>query len=202
MLLVDYRLAPEHRFPVAFDEAVAVLDHLHANGPDLGIDPGRIAIGGDSAGANIALAAALHRPDVPLRALLLFYGVYSRSISSPVWRDLGAFGLSPELMDWIWRSYLGDAEADGRAAPLGLDVGGLPPVIQIVGDLDPLIDDATDLAAKLDAAGVENRLTVEQGLNHGFVRLGPLAPRIAAIVGEAARRLREAVQPAETEALP
>lgn len=195
VVLVDYRLAPEHRFPAGLEDALAVVRHLRSHGRALGIDPERLAIGGDSAGANLALSAAItSAADDPggLGAVLSFYGVFKHDFTPPEWGRLGGFGLSAELMRWIWDNYLGDGSAeDWRATPLTGDLAGLPPVVQIVGDHDPLVDDARVLRSRLDALGVANELTVVPGLNHGFVRLGPLSPRVDAIVRDAARRIDE-----------
>lgn len=193
VILVDYRLAPEHRFPAGIEDALAVIRHVRRHGGELGVDPERLAAGGDSAGANLALSAAIaNAADDPsgLKALLLFYGVFKRDFSPPEWERLGGFGLSRDLMEWIWNTYLGnDFVEDWRATPLDGDLAGLPPIIQVVGDLDPLIDDARVLKSRLDVLSIDNALSIEPGLNHGFIRLGPVSPRVDGIVGEAAGRL-------------
>src|SRR5438132_6957422 len=122
-LSVDYRLAPEHRFPVAFDEMLAMIRLAAREGRGLGIDPSRLAVGGDSAGANLALAAALALRDAgePLPCLmLLIYGVYSTETESASWQRFGrGAGLSQSQMRWIWETYLERPEQrrDWRAAP-------------------------------------------------------------------------------------
>ena len=131
-LSVDYRLSPEHRFPVAFDEMVAMIRLAAREGAGLGIDPARLAVGGDSAGANLALAAALALRDAGERALgfmLLIYGVYSTDSESPSWQRFGrGAGLSQTQMRWIWETYLEQPEQqrDWRAAPMLADLAGLP----------------------------------------------------------------------------
>jgi acetyl esterase len=191
---VDYRLAPEHRFPVAFDEAVAVVRHFAADGTAHGIDGRRLATGGDSAGANLALAAACALRDAggqSLQALLLYYGVFSADMGSGSWQRLGsgAFGLSASQMEWIWTQYLGEGgnRTDWRAAPLAASMHGLPPVFLHAAGLDPLQDDSEALRAKLAAAGVPATLTVHAGVPHGFIRSGPLlrAARAAVDAGAA-----------------
>jgi acetyl esterase len=153
---VDYRLSPEHRFPVQFDEAVAAIRHFAAGGGAHGIDGTRLAAGGDSAGANLALAAACALRDAghsPLKALLLYYGVYTPDTAAASWQRLGsgAFGLSLDQMEWIWSHYLpeGGNRTDWRAAPGLAAMAGLPQALVHAATLDPLLDDSHALVRKL-----------------------------------------------------
>lgn len=195
-LSVDYKLAPEHRFPKAFEEMVAVSRLAAREGAGLGIDPQRLALGGDSAGANLALAAALALRDEGIgavRQLLLIYGVYSTDSESASWQRFGrGAGLSQTQMRWIWETYLETPAQmhDWRAAPILGRLAGLPPAHLIVGSLDPLIDDSRRLAAALDAAGVPQRLTVYDGINHGFIRYGRLIGTSRRALGDCAAALR------------
>jgi acetyl esterase len=195
-LSVDYKLSPEHRFPKAFDEMVAMTRLAGREGGDLGIDPSRIAVGGDSAGANLALAAALALRDEGMRALrymLLLYGVYSTDSDSPSWQRFGrGAGLSQTQMRWIWETYLENPgqKQDWRAAPILGRLAGLPAAHLIVGSLDPLLDDSHRLAAALKDAGVACDLTVYEGINHGFIRYGRLIATARRAVGECATALR------------
>ena len=179
-LSVDYRLSPEHRFPVAFDEMVAMVRLAAREGAGFGIDPTRLAVGGDSAGANLALAAALAVRDAGQRELgfmLLIYGCFSTDTESPSWQRFGqGAGLSQTQMRWIWETYLERPEQrdDWRASPIVANLAGLPPAHLIVGSLDPLLDDSHRLAARLKEAGVPHELTVYEGINHGFIRYGRL----------------------------
>jgi acetyl esterase len=197
-LSVDYRLAPEHRFPVAFDEIVAMIRLMAREGAGLGIDPTRLAAGGDSAGANLALAAALALRDAgekALKFLLLIYGVYSSDSDSPSWQRFGkGAGLSQTQMRWIWETYLEHKEeaADWRAAPILASPAGLPPAHLVVGRLDPLLDDSRNLKARLDAAGVPATLAVVDGLNHGFIRYGRLITRARQTLADCAAALGKA----------
>jgi acetyl esterase len=180
VMSVDYRLSPEYKFPVAFDETVAMVRLMARDGGDQGIDPKRLAIGGDSAGANLALAAALALRDAGEAALsfqLLVYGVYSTEVESPSWQRFGrGAGLSQTQFRWILETYLENPaqQRDWRVAPILADLKGLPPAHLIVGSLDPLVDDSNNLAAKLKEAGVPSNLTIYQGINHGFIRYGRL----------------------------
>jgi len=195
-LSVDYRLSPEHRFPVAFEETVAMVRLAAREGSDFGIDPTRLAVGGDSAGANLALAAALALRDAGERALgfmLLIYGCFSTDTESPSWQRFGrGAGLSQTQMRWIWETYLerSEQQKDWRAAPILADLTGLPPAHLVVGSLDPLLDDSRRLAACLKDAGVLSELKVYEGLNHGFVRYGRLVSAARGAVGDCAAALR------------
>jgi acetyl esterase len=198
-LSVDYRLSPEVKFPVAFDETVAVVRLMASEeGAKQGIDPRRLAIGGDSAGANLALAAALALRDAGEELLsfqLLIYGVYSAEIESPSWQRFGqGAGLSQTQMRWILETYLENPaqQADWRVAPLLADLTGLPPAHLIVGSLDPLLDDSNKLAAKLKEAGVPSDLTIYQGINHGFIRYGRLIRTARTAIADCAAALKAA----------
>src|SRR5581483_6282588 len=189
----------EHRFPVAFEEMVAVCRLAARDGSGLGIDPARLATGGDSAGANLALAAALALRDsgeTALKFMMLIYGVYSTDSESPSWQRFGrGAGLSQTQMKWIWETYLENPsqQNDWRAAPILADLKGLPPAHLIVGSLDPLFDDSHRLQAALDQAGVKNALTVYQGINHGFIRYARLIGTARRAVAECAAALRIAI---------
>lgn len=198
-LSVDYKLSPEHKFPFAFEETVAMIRLMAREGAGLGIDPSRLAAGGDSAGANLALASALALREAgedALKFLLLFYGVYSTDTESASWRQFGqGAGLSQTQMRWIWETYLDNPvqRSDWRVAPITAALEGLPPAHLIVGRLDPLLDDSRNMKARLDAAGIPATLTVYDGLNHGFIRFGRLIGTARRAVGECAAALKAAL---------
>jgi acetyl esterase len=199
VLSVDYRLSPEHKFPVAFDETVAMIRLAARDGAAHSIDPARLAVGGDSAGANLALAAALALRDTGEKLLsfqLLIYGVYSAEVDSPSWQRFGrGAGLSQTQFRWILETYLKDPaqQQDWRVAPLLADLKGLPPAHLIVGSLDPLLDDSNNLAAKLKEAGVPSDLTIYQGINHGFIRYARLIRTARNAVADCAAALKRAL---------
>jgi len=196
-LSVDYKLSPEHRFPVAFDEIVAMIRLAAREGSAFGIDPSKLAVGGDSAGANLALAAAVALRDAGERALgfmLLIYGCFSTDTESESWQRFGrGAGLSQTQMRWIWETYLEQPEQQGdwRAAPILANLAGLPPAHLIVGNLDPLLDDSHRLAKGLKQAGVPCELKVYEGLNHGFIRYGRLIAAARLAVSDCAAALSQ-----------
>jgi acetyl esterase len=175
VLALAYRLAPEHPFPAAFEDAVAATAFLARHAGCMGLDPARLVLGGDSAGANLALAAtiALRDRDFPLpRALMLLYGPYRFDLETPSWRRFDApyFLLSREDAIWFWRHYVGHdyrAGDDPRVEPLLAALHGLPPVHLVGCDHDPLWDDALALADALHGAGVACELDRWPGLVHG-----------------------------------
>jgi acetyl esterase len=198
VMSVDYRLSPEYKFPVAFDETVAMVRLMSKSGADQGIDPRRLAVGGDSAGANLALAATLALRDAGEALLsfqLLIYGVYSAAVESPSWQRFGrGAGLSQTQFRWILETYLENPQqaGDWRVAPLLAELKGLPPAHLIVGSLDPLLDDSNNLHAKLKQAGVPANLTIYQGINHGFIRYGRLIRTARNAVADCAAALKTA----------
>lgn len=198
VMSVDYRLSPEHKFPVGFDETVAMVRLMARDGEKHGIDRKRLAVGGDSAGANLALAAALALRDageIALSFQLLIYGLFSTDFESASWRRFGQGpGLSQTQARWIMETYLESSaqQGDWRAAPILADLKRLPPAHLIVGSLDPLLDDSSKLAAKLKAAGVSANLTIYQGINHGFIRYGRLIRTARTAVADCAAALKAA----------
>ena len=168
-------------------------------GDGLGIDPARLAVGGDSAGANLALAAAAALRDAGERVLgfmLLIYGCFSTDTESDSWQCFGrGAGLSQTQMRWIWETYLerSEQQKDWRAAPALAELSGLPPAHLIVGNFDPLLDDSRRLAALLKDAGVPCELKVYEGLNHGFIRYGRLIGAARRAVADCAAALSKAL---------
>lgn len=178
VISIDYALAPEHPFPAALDECVDVARAVRRDGARLGVDVDRLAIGGDSAGANLALAAAIDLRDAGEswpRFMLLVYGVYARDHSTESHRLYGdgSFGFGTEAMDALWTMYLGAGATgdDSRAAPLRAALDGLPPAYIVAGGLDPLRDDSRRLAARLVEAGGEVEYREYAGVVHGFMSM-------------------------------
>jgi acetyl esterase len=176
---VDYRLAPEHKFPAGLDDGVAAVRWITQNGADWGIDGGRLAIGGDSAGANLALATLLRLRDEggpALRGGLLIYGAYlpgtAETPSKQAFGD-GSYVLGTEEMGWFWNHYIRDQTDDQNplAVPLLADLAELPPLMVNAAEFDPLLDDSRRLAAKLEAAGVPHRFVLWPGVTHACIHM-------------------------------
>ncbi|MDT8266957.1 alpha/beta hydrolase, partial [Roseomonas sp. DSM 102946] len=149
VLAPDYALSPEAAFPIALEQVAGVVRHVAAHGASLGLDPARIVLGGDSAGANLALAAALllreTDPGLALRGLLLAYGCYDARCDTESQREFAeGFGLTRERMALFWRLYAPEEEArmSPLASPLLADLRGLPPALLQVAELDVLRDDS------------------------------------------------------------
>jgi len=196
VLSLGYRLAPEHPAPAPLDDCTAAVRWAFANAGAIGADPARIAVGGDSAGANPAAAACLRLRDeggpVP-RFQLLLYGVYQRQFDSPsmVANAEGKI-LTRDAMVWFWNHYLsgGASETDPYVAPLYGDLRGLPPAFLIVGTLDPLLDESRAFAERLQAAGVPTRLSVYEDQPHIFLQLTALLDRAKEGLRETCAALR------------
>lgn len=180
---LDYRMAPEFPFPGPLDDCVAAARWLREHARAFRIDPQRLAIGGDSAGANLALATLLVLRDAGesvFRGGALIYGVYAddhTTRSHKLWGG-GEFILSTATMAWFWNQYVPDPaqRRDPRAAPLHADLRGLPPLFVSAAELDPLYDDSEQLKAKLAEAGVETTYHVWPGVTHACIMFSRMLP--------------------------
>ena len=178
VLSVDYRLAPEHPFPAPIDDALAAFRHAVEHASKLGADPARVAVGGDSAGGNLAAGvarlAALEGGPAPAFQLL-FYPWVDLSRKRQSYRLFNdGFLLTESQLDWYAQQYLaepGDA-LDPRCSPmLGDGLGGIAPAYIAVAGFDPLRDEGEDYARSLRAAGVPVALRRHRGLIHGFANV-------------------------------
>jgi acetyl esterase len=196
---VDYRLAPEFKYPVAVDDSYAALRWVVASASRLGIDPRRVAVAGDSAGANLSTVVALMARDRGGPALVhqvLVYPVTNCAFDTPSYRENATdYVLTAEGMRWFWRHYLA-REAQGQepyASPLlASDLAGLPPALVITAECDPLRDEGEAYAARLRDAGVPVTLTRYTGMFHGFFRMTRILDKARAALEEVAGALRKA----------
>ena len=198
VLSVDYRLAPEHPFPAPIEDGMAALRYAVDNAADLGADPSAIAVGGDSAGGNLAaVVARLARDEGPAPAFqLLLYPVADWSRKSESYRLFReGFFLTEADMDWYRMHYLGDdadAARDPRASPLlADDLEGVAPACVVVAGFDPLRDECIAYARRLEDAGVPTTVRIFWGLVHGFVNSTAVGRASAPALREAATILRE-----------
>ena len=195
---VDYRLAPEHKFPAGLDDTIAVVRWVAQHGGEVGIDAARLAIGGDSAGGNLAAAAAqaLAGPGgVALRYQVLVYPVTDLTCSQPSYTDLGTgYPLTKERMQNYIKLYLADPgqASDVRASPLlARSLDGQPPALVVVAGLDPLVDEGVAYARRLQEAGSAAEIVEVADHPHGFLgwtREAKAARESLALIG---RRLGE-----------
>lgn len=176
VLSVDYRLAPEHPYPAAVEDAVAALKWAHAHAAEIGADPARMATAGDSAGGVLAAVVAVVARDekIDLRAQLHFYGSggypFDHLPSREEFKD-GAL-LNVDDIDYFWELYLGDLQAKGRepmASPRFAVLEGVAPTYVLSAEMDPTRDDAEDLGRRLEAAGVPVVIDRAPGMVHGFL---------------------------------
>ncbi|MGE0482636.1 MAG: alpha/beta hydrolase [Gammaproteobacteria bacterium] len=200
LVAVDYRLAPEHRFPAAFDDAVAATRWVAREASRLGLDAARIAVGGDSAGGNLAAGVALTvRGEIDLAHQLLIYPAVDFSADNASLRDNATgYMLTTRAMEQFADWYLGDAalKRDWRASPaLAADHAGIAPATVITAGYDPLRDEALAYAEALRAAGVAVESRNYADMIHGFARMGGLLDTAREALDYAASRLRAALAP-------
>jgi acetyl esterase len=198
VIAVDYRLAPEHRFPAAADDAWTATTWIAAHAAELGIDPQRIAVGGDSAGGGLAAVVALQARDsrtLRLSLQVLIYPVMDlRAASDSYSRFAEGYSLTRAAMLWYIAQYAPAAEAvhDWRASPLLAPwVHGVAPAFIIAAELDPLVDEGAAYARRLQGARVPVDYQVIPGMIHGFLTMGgkvDAANRVVSMVAAALKR--------------
>jgi acetyl esterase len=195
VISVDYRLAPEHPFPAAADDAVAAARYVAAHLGEFGGDD-RLAVAGDSAGGNLAAVAAqqLHADGTPVAAQFLIYPAVDSAGEYPsrVENAKGYF-LEQPTMDWFYGHYADAWEdaADPRLSPLHADLTGLAPALVVTAEFDPLRDEGEAYAEKLRAAGVRVEQQRYDGMIHGFFDMGPISPAAQAAIEESCARFGE-----------
>ncbi len=196
---VGYRCAPESKYPAAVNDSLAATCWVHGHAAEIGVDPKRIAVGGDSAGGNLAAAVAQMLRDQNLfKPLLqvLIYPVIDYSFDRPSYiENSEGYHLIRESMQWFWDCYLARPEDGSQpyASPIRAgSLADLPPALVQTAEFDPLRDEGEDYARELERAGVKVRLTRYNGMIHGFFRRGVMFDQADVAVGEVVDALRKA----------
>jgi acetyl esterase len=177
VVAVDYRLAPEHRFPAAVEDAYAATIWIWSHASELRVDRERISVSGDSAGGNLAAAVTLiarENGNLSLFRQVLLYPITDCNLDTPSYRAFGdGYFLTKQLMAWFWDQYAEDS--DGRFHPHASPVRakslqGLPPALVLTAEFDPLRDEGDAYARRLKASGVPVESVCVDGMIHGFMR--------------------------------
>ena len=205
VLSVDYRLAPEHKFPTAVDDAWDVVQWLASNGRDYKLDPTRIALGGDSAGGTLAAVCAIaaRNAAIPIALQLLFYPGTAAQQNSESHRTFAhGFVLEEPHLTYFFNQYVRSPQdrSDWRFAPLdGLtesgnvaELAGVAPAWFGLAECDPLVDEGVQYADRLRMAGVAVDLEIYRGVVHEFIKMGRAIPEAVQAHADAARALKEA----------
>ena len=195
---VDYHLAPEYRFRTALNETLAVIEYLESHGNTLGIDGTRLALGGDSAGANLAVSATqtVHAASPSrIRCLLLYYGAFGLRNSESRRRFGGSDdGMSEDDLKYYEHCYLRTADdmEDPRYNVLAGDVSRLPSAFIGAAEYDPLLDDSLALKKHMDAAGVSSQIRIYSGVLRGFLHYSRILDKARQALTEGANFLHRA----------
>lgn len=198
---IDYRLAPEHRYPAAAEDCYAATQWVADHANELGIDATRIAVGGDSAGGNLAAAVSLMARDQSGPSIafqLLIYPVTDADFSRVSYIDNAeGYFLTTSSMKWFWDHYVPDVgdRTQAYCAPIhAADLSGLPPALVITAEFDPLRDEGEAFAVRLKEAGVSTQATRYDGMIHGFFSMGGLAQAANDAVDQSCAALRAAFE--------
>jgi acetyl esterase len=203
---VDYRLAPEHKSPAGLEDAIAATRWVLANTASLGVDPTAVAVGGDSAGGNLAAGVSIATRDDELRPAfqLLVYPATDATLSFPSHKHFGTgFFLPEQQIKWFLSNYLPEPEfaRDPRASPFfAPDVSRTPPALVVTAGFDPLRDEGNAYAEKLRAAGVDVQHVCAEGMMHGFFNTAGKLREPARLLDMVAARLAHALARKEERA--
>ncbi len=196
VISVDYRLAPEHPFPAALDDAIAATAWVCTHAGELGAQPGPVVICGESAGGNLAAVTTLQArsdPRISIRYQVLLQPVVDFALSFPSIAMAPSECLVPrDDLAWYYRTYAGESHdvKDPRLSPLYAgDVAGSPPTLIIAAEYDTLRDEAAAYAERLTSANVHTRYACYPGMIHGFLQMGGLVADAHAAIAEIARAI-------------
>jgi acetyl esterase len=198
VMAVDYRLAPEHPFPAGHDDALAATRWAFDHAAELGADPARIGVGGDSAGGNLAASIALDLRADPARRLklqMLLYPAVWPEAETQSRRERDGPVLSKAAMAWFEASLAFSGHPDAHRAMAGRakDLSGLPPAYVVTAGFDPLEHEGRDYAAAMSAAGVDARHVNYPALVHDFFIMGDVSPAVVQAAEQAGAAIREAL---------
>ncbi len=194
---LEYRLAPEHRFPTAVEDSWAAMRWLAEHGATLGLDGSRLAVGGDSAGGTLAAVCAIHARDIglPLALQLPITPGTTAHADTPSHKLFGdGFLLDAVSIEWFFRQYIAPAQrTDWRFAPLlAEELEGVAPACVVLAECDPLVDEGIAYADRLRLAQVPVQLELYRGMTHDFIKMGRAIPEAAQAQQAAADALRAA----------
>jgi acetyl esterase len=197
VLAVDYRMGPEHRFPAAVDDCMAALRFVQAQASTLDLDPARIAVGGDSAGGNLAAVVCLAQRDagapLPAFQLLIYPATDMRAVAASHTVNGQGYLLTADTIAWFRGHYVEDPAqwTDWRASPLlAPDLSGLPPALVLTAGFDPLRDEGLQYANALSAAGNRDQVICFERQIHGFITMGRVIDEAVTAVDLCAAVLR------------
>ena len=200
IISVNYQKAPEHPFPIPFDDCFATLQWVIAHAEELQIDPARIGVAGDSAGANLASGVAIKARDnkIPLAFQLLIYPCNDRNFETESYvKNATGYGLSTQAMQWFWDQYLQGSQHDTNpyAVPMRADsFSGVAPAIIITAQYDPLISDGEKYAALLERDGVTVLYKEYAGMIHGFFTNLAVTPTAQEAIDSVAVEIKKLTQ--------
>jgi acetyl esterase len=190
VMALDYRLAPEHPHPAALEDAIDTVAWILDNHALLHLDPDRLAVMGDSSGGYLAAQAALHEPRIALQILL--YPVLDLTASSESHRRFAmGYGMDAPMIEFCYGTYAGPARHDPSISPLLAPLPPtIPPALIIVGEQDPLIDEARSYAERVRATGTKVTLAIAPDQVHGFISMPALFPDIGEYMDLVAKEYR------------
>lgn len=200
IISVNYQKAPEHPFPIPFDDCYATLLWVIANATELNIDPRKIGVAGDSAGANLASGVAIKARDneIALAFQLLIYPCNDRNFETESYiENATGYGLSTQSMQWFWDQYLQGSQHDTNPYAVPMRAGsfsGVAPAIIITAQYDPLISDGKNYAALLERDGISVIYKEYAGMIHGFFTNMAVTPTARESIDFAAGRIKELTQ--------